>query len=342
MSNPPASPSALSDALGRPLGDLRVSVTDRCNFRCRYCMPRERFGKAHSFLPKAELLTFEEIARVASILEPLGLRKVRLTGGEPLLRRGLGELVRLLKEQTRAAVALTTNGVLLPQAAEALARAGLDRLTVSLDALDADIFRRLTDADYTPSNVLEGLASAEANGFSSLKINSVIQRGLNESEILPLARRFHGSGLVLRFIEYMDVGSTNGWRSRDVVSAAEIVERIDAELPLEPVARALPGDVAARYRYRDGGGEIGVIASVSQPFCGDCTRLRLSADGQFFTCLFATVGTDLRGPLRAGATDTELSGLVREMWTARTDRYSETRSLLPAPRRKIEMSYIGG
>jgi len=338
----PSTTDSLRDRLGRPLGDLRVSVTDRCNFRCRYCMPRERFGKEHLFLPKAELLSFEELTRIVRLRGPLGLRKVRLTGGEPLLRKGLAELVRLLKEQTTATVALTTNGVLLPQAAELLAQAGLDRLTVSLDALAPELFRKVTDADYTASDVLAGLAHAESHGFSSIKINSVIRRGLNEGEILPLARRFRGTPHVLRFIEYMDVGSTNGWREQDVVSASEIIERIDSELPLEPVARALPGDVAARYRYRDGSGEIGVIASVTQPFCGDCSRLRLSADGQLFTCLFATIGTDLRGPLRAGATDADLTELVRAVWKARTDRYSETRNLIPAPKRKIEMSYIGG
>ncbi|MES1184059.1 MAG: GTP 3',8-cyclase MoaA [Myxococcales bacterium] len=340
-------PPALLDTLGRPLGDLRVSVTDRCNFRCRYCMPRERFAKDHAFLPRAELLTFEEVARVVGLLEGT-LRKVRLTGGEPLLRRDVSQLVAMLSNGSgspgtaRAPVALTTNGVLLPQFAEPLARAGLTRLTVSLDALDADVFAAVTDADYGVDDVLAGIDSAVAAGFRQLKINCVVRRGLNESQIPKLARRFHGSGHVLRFIEYMDVGSTNGWRSEQVVSAAEIVERIDRELPLEAVERAQHTDVASRFRYRDGGGEIGIIASVTQPFCGACSRLRLSADGKLYTCLFATTGTDLRGPLRAGATDAELLALVRRLWESRADRYSEQREQLVMPRRKLEMSYLGG
>jgi len=346
-SAPPAVAPAdgLVDTLGRPLGDLRVSVTDRCNFRCRYCMPRERFGKDHAFLPRAELLTFEEISRVARVLSG-ALRKVRLTGGEPLLRKDLAQLVALLSGGAGGAptpVALTTNGVLLPQFAEGLARAGLTRLTVSLDALDGRVFAAVTDADYGVADVLAGIESAAAAGFRQIKINCVVRRGLNEDEVPKLARHFHGSGHVLRFIEYMDVGSTNGWRSEQVVSAAEIVELIDRELPLEATARERPSDVAARFRYRDGGGEIGVIASVTQPFCGDCSRLRLSADGQLYTCLFATTGTDLRGPLRAGATDAELAALVRQLWTHRADRYSEQRQeQLITPKRKLEMSYLGG
>jgi cyclic pyranopterin phosphate synthase len=333
---------ALVDTLGRPLGDLRVSVTDRCNFRCRYCMPRERFGKDHAFLARAELLTFEEMARVVGVLGQ-ALRKVRLTGGEPLLRKDLPGLVRLLKRAGSPPIALTTNGVLLPQLAGPLADAGLDRLTVSLDALDEAVFRRVTDADYGASQVLAGIDAAGAAGFTRLKVNSVVRRGLNEGEVLPLARRFHGTGHQLRFIEYMDVGSTNGWSERDVVSADEIVALIDRELPLELVGRDDASDVAARYRYRDGGGEIGVIASVTKPFCGDCSRLRLSADGQLFTCLFATHGTDLRGPLRAGASDAELAALVQQVWTSRADRYSEQRQqLIAKPKRKLEMSYIGG
>jgi GTP 3',8-cyclase len=343
MAIPGPTSTALLDTLGRPLGDLRVSVTDRCNFRCRYCMPKERFGKEHAFLPRAELLTFEELTRVVGCLSGV-LRKVRLTGGEPLLRKNLAELVGMLTvaADLPGGVALTTNGVLLPQFAAPLAQAGLTRLTVSLDALDPRVFAAVTDADYTARDVLAGIDSATAAGFKQLKINCVVRRGLNESEILPLARRFHGSGHVLRFIEYMDVGSTNGWRSEQVVSAAEIVALIDRELPLEGVDRALPTDVASRYRYRDGGGEIGVIASVSQPFCGDCSRLRLSADGQLYTCLFATAGTDLRAPLRAGATDAELSDIVRHVWQNRADRYSEQRERLVMPKRKPEMSYLGG
>jgi cyclic pyranopterin phosphate synthase len=334
-------PPALLDTLGRPLGDLRVSVTDRCNFRCRYCMPRERFGNEHVFLPRTELLTFEEVARVVRLLGR-GLRKVRLTGGEPLLRKDLAELVPMLTGAANLPVALTTNGVLLPKFAGALAQAGLTRLTVSLDALDPQVFAAVTDADYGVDDVLAGIEAAVAAGFAQLKINCVVRRGLNESEILPLARRFYGTGHTLRFIEYMDVGSTNGWRSEQVLSAAEIVERIASELPLEPVERALPNDVAARYRYRDGGGEVGVIASMTQPFCGDCSRLRLSADGKLYTCLFATTGTDLRAPLRAGASDAELTEIVRQLWTNRADRYSEQREQLLMPKRKLEMSYLGG
>jgi cyclic pyranopterin phosphate synthase len=340
-------PPALLDTFGRPLGDLRVSVTDRCNFRCRYCMPRERFAKDHAFLPRTELLTFEEVTRVVSLLGGT-LRKLRLTGGEPLLRKDLPRLVAMLTggsevaSASSAPVALTTNGVLLPQFAEPLAQAGLTRLTVSLDALDADVFAAVTDADYGVADVLAGIDSAVAAGFRQLKINCVVRRGLNESEVPKLARRFHGTGHVLRFIEYMDVGSTNGWRAEQVVTAAQILELIDRELPLEPVAREQPTDVASRYRYRDGGGEIGVIASVTQPFCGDCSRLRLSADGKLYTCLFATIGTDLRGPLRAGASDADLLALVRGLWESRADRYSEQREQLVMPKRKLEMSYLGG
>jgi cyclic pyranopterin phosphate synthase len=334
-------PTPLLDTVGRPLSDLRVSVTDRCNFRCRYCMPRERFGKDHEFLPRAELLSFEELTRVARLLGGT-LRKVRLTGGEPLLRKDLPTLVKMLHQETALPLALTTNGVLLPKWVEQLAEAGLERLTVSLDALDDAVFRSVTDADYAVSDVLAGIAAAERAGFTRLKINCVVRRGLNESEILPLARRFHGSGHVLRFIEYMDVGSTNGWRAEQVVSAAEIVERIACELPLEPCERARPSDVASRYRYLDGGGEIGVIASVTQPFCGSCSRLRLSADGQLYTCLFAVAGTDLRGPLRSGATDADLLDLFKSVWESRADRYSEQRQQLVMPKRKLEMSYLGG
>lgn len=305
-------------------------------------MPRERFGKDHAFLPRTELLTFEEIARIVGLLGST-LRKVRLTGGEPLLRKDLSELVALLKQSADVQVALTTNGVLLPRSVSALWAAGLDRLTVSLDALDDEVFRRVTDADYNVADVLAGIDSAVRAGFESLKVNSVIRRGLNESEIVPLARHFHGSGHELRFIEYMDVGSTNGWTARDVVSADVIVALIARELPLEPLGRERKSDVAARYGYRDGGGEIGLIASVTKPFCGDCSRLRLSADGQLFTCLFATQGTDLRGPLRAGASDAELFALIQGVWQRRADRYSEQRQqLIPAPKRKLEMSYIGG
>lgn len=340
MSQPPLA-QPFVDALGRPLGDLRLSVTDRCNFRCRYCMPRENFASDHEFLPRAELLSFEELSRLVRVLGGK-LRKVRLTGGEPLLRKDLPELVRLLKRETGLPLALTTNGVLLPKLASKLAGAGLDRLTLSLDALDDSVFRAVTDADYGAQDVLAGLEAAERAGFTRVKVNCVVRRGQNESELLPLARRFRGTGHVLRFIEYMDVGSTNGWSSADVVSATEIVERIDRELPLEALPRALPTDVATRYRYRDGSGEIGVIASVSQPFCGACSRLRLSADGQLYTCLFAVSGTDVRGPMRRGASDEELLELVQRLWRQRTDRYSEQRAQLVMPKRKLEMSYLGG
>jgi GTP 3',8-cyclase len=334
-------PARFLDQLGRPLGDLRVSVTDRCNFRCRYCMPRESFGKGHAFLPRAELLSFEEIARLVRVLSG-NVRKVRLTGGEPLLRKDVAELIAMIKGETAVEVALTTNGVLLPKLAEPLARAGLDRLTVSLDALDDAVFRAVTDADYGVSDVLGGIDSALQAGFQRVKVNCVVRRGLNHDQILPLARHFHGTPHVLRFIEYMDVGATNGWRSGQVVSAAEIIELIDRELPLEALPRAHGSDVAERYRYRDGGGEMGVVASVTRAFCGDCTRLRLSADGQLFTCLFATFGSDIRGPLRAGASDAELLALVQGVWQQRADRYSELRTEQVVPRRRLEMSYLGG
>jgi GTP 3',8-cyclase len=345
---------AYFDLHGRPLGDLRISVTDRCNFRCGYCMPRERFGQEHPFLPRAELLSFEEITRLVGLLagpgkgaggEPrasAGLRKVRLTGGEPLLRKDLPTLVGMLKQSSAAPLALTTNGVLLPRFANALATAGLERLTVSLDALDEAVFAKMADADFKAADVVAGIDAAVKAGFTQLKVNCVVRRGTNEGEILPLARYFRGTGHVLRFIEYMDVGSTNGWRTDHVVSAAEIVALIDRELPLEAVQRRLPSDVASRYRYRDGGGEIGVIASVTQPFCGDCSRLRLSADGQLYTCLFAPLGTDLRAAIRGGATDEELLSLVARVWQGRSDRYSEERGRLITLKRKPEMSYLGG
>ena len=334
-------PARFLDQLGRPLGDLRVSVTDRCNFRCRYCMPRESFGTEHAFLPRSELLSFEEVTRLVRVLGG-AVRKVRLTGGEPLLRKDVAQLIAMLKREASVEVALTTNGVLLPKLAAALASAGLERLTVSLDALDDAVFRAVTDADYGVSDVLAGIDSAVRAGFERVKVNCVVRRGLNESQILPLARHFHGTPHVLRFIEYMDVGATNGWRSQQVLSAAEIVELIDRELPLEATPRTQGSDVAERYRYRDGGGEIGVIASVTRPFCGDCTRLRLSADGQLFTCLFAAFGSDIRGPLRSGASDPELHELVRRIWERRADRYSELRAEQIVPRRRLEMSYLGG
>jgi GTP 3',8-cyclase len=332
----------LVDTLGRPVRDLRVSVTDRCNFRCVYCMPKEVFGRDYPFLPRAELLTFEEIERVARAFAGLGVEKIRITGGEPLVRRDVETLVEFLARINGLDLTLTTNGALLGRKAAALKDAGLKRITVSLDSLDDDVFRAMNDVDFPVMRVLEGIDAALAAGLAPVKVNVVVKRGLNEESVLPMARHFHGSGVVLRFIEYMDVGHTNGWRMDDVVPASEIVAAIDAELPLEPVEPAYRGEVANRWRYRDGGGEIGVIASVTQPFCGDCTRARLSADGQVYTCLFAVEGHDLRALLRGGASDEELSTVIAAIWRARADRYSELRSAATADLPKVEMSYIGG
>ena len=329
------------DALGRPLHDLRISVTDRCNFRCVYCMPKEIYGRGYQFLAKDQLLTFEELGRLARVFASLGTRKVRLTGGEPLMRRGLEVLVADLAQIGGVEVTLTTNGALLADRARALRDAGLHRITVSLDALDDEIFKCMNDVDFPVAKVLEGIAAAESAGLP-VKVNMVVRRGLNESAIVPMARYFRERGHILRFIEYMDVGHTNGWRLDDVVPAREIVRLIDAELPIEPAEANYPGEVAERWRYRDGSGEIGVIASVTQAFCKDCTRARLSAEGKVYTCLFATAGTDLRDRLRAGATDEELAAAISDVWTARTDRYSELRSSQTAGLQKIEMSYIGG
>jgi GTP 3',8-cyclase len=334
--------NSVSDQLGRSLADLRVSVTDRCNFRCRYCMPREHFDQEHRYLPRAEILSFEEIARVVSGLLPLGLRKVRLTGGEPLLRSELHKLVSLLRRHSELELALTTNGSLLAKHARALHDAGLDRLTVSLDSLSPDVFARMTDSDLAVTDVLAGIEAAHAVGFGPIKINSVVRRGVNDHTIVELARHFKGSGDIVRFIEYMDVGLTNGWRMDHVLSGREIVARIGAELPLEPAEANYTGEVAKRYRYLDGSGEIGVITSVTQPFCGDCGRLRLSADGQIFGCLFARFGTDLRTQLRASSDDTALAETLRQFWRARDDRYSEQRSEGKRSLPRLEMSYLGG
>ena len=331
-----------NDRLGRPLRDLRLSVTDRCNFRCPYCMPREVFGPHHNFLPRGEILTFEEIQRLTLLFHRLGVRKVRLTGGEPLLRQDLPELVAMIAGLEEIDLALTTNGTLLTQHAEALAAAGLGRVTVSLDSLDDVVFRRMNDVEFPVARVLEGIDAAAAAGLGPIKVNAVARRGLNDQGLVDLARHFKDSGHVLRFIEYMDVGTSNHWRPDDLVPGEEIVRRIDAELGLEPIDPAYRGEVARRWRYRDGGGEIGVITSVSQPFCGDCTRARLSAKGELYTCLFGVAGTDLRAPLRAGATDAELEALVRSIWTRRTDRYSELRSAESVGQERVEMSYIGG
>jgi len=333
---------APTDTFHRPLRDLRVSVTDKCNFRCVYCMPKEIFGRDYQFLPRAEILTFEEIERLVRVFVGLGVEKVRLTGGEPLVRRDIERLVEKLARVADLDLTLTTNGSLLSAKARALRDAGLKRVTVSLDSLDDATFRSMNDVDFPVAKVLEAIDVAESVGLAPIKINMVVKRGVNEDSILPMARHFRATGRIVRFIEYMDVGSSNGWRMDDVVSAREIVATIDREMPLEPVGKNYPGEVAERYRYRDGSGEIGVIASVTQPFCGDCTRARLSADGSLYTCLFATTGHDLRGPVRAGATDADLNELIAGVWIARDDRYSELRSSDTAGLKKIEMSFIGG
>ena len=336
----------LADTMARPLRDLRISVTDRCQFRCTYCMPREIFGRDFEFLPREQLLTFEELARLAGIFTGLGVRKLRLTGGEPLLRRDLDKLVAMLTAIDGVQdIALTTNGALLARNAAALAAAGLRRVTVSLDSLDDAVFMALNDARYPVEPVLEGIDAAATAGLAPVKVNMVVKRGCNEQSILPMAAHFRHTGHVLRFIEYMDVGTTNGWRLDDVVPAAEIIGQVGSRWPLEPAAPNYPGEVAARYRYRDGGGEIGVIASVTQPFCRGCTRARLAADGKLFTCLFAGTGHDLRGPLRAGATDEALRELVTGIWARRADRYSEQRTRHTSRKKarpKVEMSRIGG
>ena len=330
------------DTFKRPLHDLRISVTDRCNFRCVYCMPKEVFGKDFQFLPRGEILSFEEIERLVRIFVGLGVKKIRLTGGEPLVRRNIERLVEMLAKVSDLDLTLTTNGSLLAGKARALRDAGLKRVTVSLDSLDDAVFKSMNDVDFPVARVLEGMDAAEAVGLAPLKVNMVVKRGLNEASILPMARYFRDKGRILRFIEYMDVGSSNGWRLNDVVSAREIVATIDREMPLEPIDKNYPGEVAERWRYRDGSGEIGVIASVTQAFCADCTRARLSADGSLFTCLFATQGHDLRALVRSDATDAGIADSIAAIWTARDDRYSELRSEETAGLKKIEMSFIGG
>ncbi len=331
----------LLDKLNRPLETLRISITDRCNFRCVYCMPKEVYGRDHVFLDRKELLSLEEIARVARVFAGLGVRVVRITGGEPLVRRNVEHLVELLREIPGLELALTTNGALLPQKADALARAGLDRVTVSLDSIDDGTFRALNDVDFSVERVLEGIDAAAAAGLR-VKVNAVVKRGANDDGIVALAGHFRGTPHTLRFIEYMDVGHTNGWRLDDVVPAEEIVSTIGAVWPLEPLEPARADETARRFRYRDGAGEIGVIASVTQPFCGGCSRARLSAEGRLHTCLFALKGHDLRAPLRLGAGDEELSELIRGIWGRRTDRYSELRTAETSALPKVEMSYIGG
>jgi cyclic pyranopterin phosphate synthase len=327
----------------RPLHDLRISVTDRCNFRCVYCMPREVFGHEFEFLRRSQLLSFEEIARVSRVFAGLGVRKLRLTGGEPLLRRDLERLVAMLAEIDGIEdIAMTTNGMLLPKKAQALRDAGLRRVTVSLDSLDDEVFAALNDVGAPVARVLEGIDAAAAAGLGPIKVNMVVKRGVNDDSVLDMAGHFRGTGHTLRLIEYMDVGTSNGWRLDDVVPAEELVAAIGARWPLEPLDAAYRGEVAARYRYRDGGGELGVIASVTHPFCRDCTRARLSAEGRLYTCLFSNVGRDLRAPLRSGATDAELDELVGRIWGRRRDRYSELRTAETTRTPRVEMSYIGG
>ena len=334
------------DKMHRPMRDLRVSVTDRCNFRCPYCMPAEVYGDRYQFLPKPQVLAFEEIARLVGLFAQLGVNKVRLTGGEPLVRADLHRLVDMLSHIDGVDdLTLTTNGYLLARQVQGLKDAGLRRITVSLDSLDEDVFRKMNGRGYGTERVLRGIQRADQVGLSPIKINCVVQRGVNDHTIVDVARHFRGTGHIVRYIEYMDVGNINGWDQSQVVGAAEIVDAINAEFPVEPVDANYRGEVAKRYRYLDGEGEIGIIASVSQPFCGDCTRARLSTDGKLFTCLFAGQGKDLREPLRAGATDQEMLDLISGVWGARVDRYSEERSDLAAaggPRRKIEMYQIGG
>jgi cyclic pyranopterin phosphate synthase len=330
------------DRLGRPLRDLRISVTDRCNFRCVYCMPKEVFGSDYQFLERKELLTFEEIARLARLFAGLGVEKVRLTGGEPLVRRNLEQLIEMLAAIPGLDLTLTTNGSLLTRKAAALKRAGLKRVTVSLDSLDDAVFMQMNDVDFPVSRVLDGIDAAAAAGLAPIKINMVVKRGLNDASIVPMARFFRERGHVLRFIEYMDVGHTNGWRMDDVVPAREIVDRINQVLPLEPADPNYRGEVAERWRYRDGSGEIGVIASVTQAFCRDCTRMRVSTEGKLYTCLFATSGHDARALLRGGASDAEIAREIGAIWSGRNDRYSEIRTIATVKLQKIEMSYIGG
>jgi cyclic pyranopterin phosphate synthase len=332
----------VDDTLGRRLRDLRISVTDRCNFRCTYCMPKDIFGVDYPFLPKTELLSFEEITRLARLFATFGVKKIRLTGGEPLMRKDLEQLIQMLKEIPGVELTMTTNGAILDRMAQGLREAGLDRVSVSLDSLDDKVFSAMNDVAFPVQRVLAGIDAARDAGFSPVKVNMVVQRGVNEDSILPMVRHFRTQGTILRFIEYMDVGSTNGWRLDDVVPAGEIITLVNEEYPLEALDANYPGEVARRYRFKDGGGEIGVIASVTQPFCGGCTRARLSADGSLYTCLFATQGLDLKRLMREGADDDALAETIASRWARRGDRYSELRSEDTIGLPKIEMSYIGG
>ena len=338
----PAPGEALFDRRGRSVRDLRISVTDRCNFRCVYCMPREVFGDDYAFLPRRELLSFEEITRVASLFVARGVRKIRITGGEPLLRKDIERLIEMLARLPGVEITLTTNGVLLPRLARRLKDAGLHRVTVSLDALDDALFRRMNDADYPVAKVLEGIEAAKAVGLGPIKVNMVVKRGTNDADIEPMAAHFRNSGHILRFIEFMDVGASNGWKMDEVLASREVVERIDRLFPLEPIDPNYEGEVAERWRYKDGAGEIGVISSVTQAFCSSCTRIRLSTEGQLYTCLFAQQGHDLRALLREGADDARIDAAIAQVWQGREDRYSEIRTAETAALRKIEMSYIGG
>jgi cyclic pyranopterin phosphate synthase len=341
----------LGDALGRPLRDLRISVTDRCNFRCSYCMPKEIFDKDYAYLPHSALLSFEEITRVARVFVAHGVQKIRLTGGEPLLRKNIEILIEQLAALRTAEgrpldITLTTNGSLLERKAASLKAAGLQRVTVSLDGLDDAIFRAMNDVDFPVADVLRGIEAAQAAGLGPIKVNMVVKRGTNEQQILPMARHFKGSGIVLRFIEYMDVGATNGWRMDEVLPSAEVVQRIHAELPLVQLEPSAPGETAERWGYADGSGEIGVISSVTQAFCGDCNRARLSTEGQLYLCLFASHGHDLRHLIRGNASDADLASAIGAIWQGRDDRYSQLRASMPADtttgQRRVEMSYIGG
>ena len=351
---PIAATGLLSDALGRPLRDLRISVTDRCNFRCSYCMPKEVFDRDYVFLPQTSLLSFEEITRLARIFVAHGVQKIRLTGGEPLLRRHLEALIAQLStlrtpDGQPLDLTLTTNGSVLARKAQALKDAGLQRITVSLDGLDDAIFRRMNDVDFPVADVLAGIAAADAAGLGPIKVNMVVKRGTNDHEIVPMARYFRqqfGGRIVLRFIEYMDVGASNGWRMDEVLPSAQVLQRLQAEWPLLPLDAAAPGETAQRWRYADGGGEVGVISSVTQAFCGDCNRARLSTEGKLFMCLFATRGHDLRALLRGGASDADITSALAPLWAARDDRYSQLRALQGpddgGSERRVEMSYIGG
>jgi cyclic pyranopterin phosphate synthase len=339
------STNQLGDAFGRPLRDLRISVTDRCNFRCPYCMPAELYGEEFTFLPRSEILSFEEIERLSRLFLDLGVAKIRLTGGEPLVRAHLPELVeRVAALEPGMDLAMTTNGALLAPVAEGLKKAGLKRITVSLDSLDPEVFTAMCGRENVhPDVVLEAIDAAAAAGLTPVKINCVVQRGVNDHTIADLARHFRGTGHVVRFIEFMDVGTLNGWDMSQVVPAAEIIDLIGAEFPLEPIGANYVGEVAKRWRYTDGSGEIGIIASVSQPFCGDCSRARLSTEGKLVTCLFAADGLDLRGPMRDGASDDELKELIAGCWSLRRDRYSEQRSALTIrPRKRVQMFQVGG